>query len=154
MRLTRPGRLSQNGARTFLVRQNGRKISRQLSPNPGGGVSSATLAQSTSAALHVELIQDASHLAGLSREWFDLWSALPDVTPFQSPHWLLPWWAHYGQHPMLAFAFRSNEKLVALAPLYIYQEGPSLPRRVFLMGTGNSDYLDLIVHPKFHSACS
>jgi CelD/BcsL family acetyltransferase involved in cellulose biosynthesis len=55
---------------------------------------------------------------------------------------------------MLAFAFRSDEKLVGVAPLYVYRESLGQPRRVFLMGTGNSDYLDVMFHPDFHSACS
>jgi CelD/BcsL family acetyltransferase involved in cellulose biosynthesis len=117
-------------------------------------VSSPAFAQSTSAALHVELIQDSRRLTALRPEWFDLWSSLQQSTPFQSPDWLLPWWSHYGDGVLLAFTFRCGERLVGFAPLYIYQDASGQPRQVLFMGTGNSDYLDVIFHPEFESACS
>jgi CelD/BcsL family acetyltransferase involved in cellulose biosynthesis len=105
-------------------------------------------------ALDVALILDALQLAELRSEWLDLWSGLVDATPFESPDWLLPWWRHYGEGPMLCFAFRRKEKLVGVAPLYIYRESASRPPRLFLMGTGNSDYLDVICNPDFASECA
>jgi CelD/BcsL family acetyltransferase involved in cellulose biosynthesis len=54
---------------------------------------------------------------------------------------------------MLSFAFRHEGRLVGLAPLYIYREGTDQSSRVFLIGTGNSDYLDAVFRPDFRSAC-
>jgi CelD/BcsL family acetyltransferase involved in cellulose biosynthesis len=117
-------------------------------------LSSEAVAQtSKSAGIQIESIQDSAALTGLRGEWLEVWSELPDTTVFQSPDWLLPWWSQYGEGPMLSFAFRCEGRLVGVAPCYIYGEAVGQPRQVFLIGTGNSDYLDVIFRPEFQSDC-
>ena len=109
--------------------------------------------RSQAAAVDTQPIQDIAHFVELRSEWFDLWSGIPDSTVFQSPDWLIPWWAQYGDGAMLSFAFRCDGRLVGLAPLYIYEDTEHRTRNVLLIGTGNSDYLDIVVHPEFKSVC-
>jgi CelD/BcsL family acetyltransferase involved in cellulose biosynthesis len=102
--------------------------------------------------LQCEFIDDARRLSALSADWWRLWSSLPDATPFQSPDWILPWWNHFGEGPLFTFAFWHQRELVGLAPLYIFST--SNLRRVFLIGTGNTDYLDVIFHPEWRDRCA
>ena len=101
----------------------------------------------------VEFISDPRRLEQLEPGWRALWSAIPAATPFQSPDWILPWWRHYGEGRLLSFALWRNDQLAGLAPLYIYDKGTGPARRIFLLGTGNSDYLDAIFCPRFRRSC-
>jgi CelD/BcsL family acetyltransferase involved in cellulose biosynthesis len=89
----------------------------------------------------------------LEEDWRELWSSLPDATPFQSPDWLLPWWKHYGEGQLFSFAFWDGARLVGLALLQIFRSAVDPTRRLFLLGTGNSDYLDALFHPAWRRAC-
>jgi CelD/BcsL family acetyltransferase involved in cellulose biosynthesis len=100
-----------------------------------------------------ECISDSSRLRALADDWRLLWSNVPETTPFQSPDWLIPWWDHYGEGPLISFAFWRERRLVGFAPLYIYKGSVDSCRRVFLLGTGNSDYLDVIFHPEHRIQC-
>src|SRR3569832_272453 len=71
-------------------------------------------------------------------QWDALWRRAPGATPFQSPHWLLPWWSHFSNGGELAVLISDD----ALAPLYILRDD-SESLGMFL-GTGNSDYLDIL----------
>jgi CelD/BcsL family acetyltransferase involved in cellulose biosynthesis len=98
-----------------------------------------------------EFIEDSERLHAIRDDWLRLWASLPDGTPFQSPDWLLPWWNHFGEGPLFSFAFWQGGELVGLAPLYIFA-GEKI-RRVFLIGTGNTDYLDVIFQPDRRKLC-
>lgn len=102
--------------------------------------------------LDVAEIRSSASLEALEAEWLELWRRCPNATPFQSPHWLLPWWRHYGEGPLLAFSLRQGQRLVALAPFYIYGEAPN--RRLMWIGTGNTDRLDLLCEPGYDSAAA
>lgn len=122
--------------------------------------STATLHAGTSLSLakqdiRAEFIDSPERLHALAGQWHELWSAVPDATPFQSPDWLLAWWQHYGEaRPLFSFAFWKSTELVGLAPLYIFASALNRCRRVFLLGTGNTDYADVIFHPEFSARCS
>jgi CelD/BcsL family acetyltransferase involved in cellulose biosynthesis len=111
--------------------------------------------------LEVEFVGSSAQLTALLPEWHALWFSLPDSTPFQSPAWLLPRWQHYNDGQLCSFAFRCAGSLVGLAPLYIYaadhlahdDRQQHQVRRVFLLGTGNTDYVDLIVRPEYREHC-
>ena len=103
--------------------------------------------------LRVEFISDPRRLEQLEPDWHALWSAIPGATPFQSPDWILQWWRHYGEGRLFSFALWSNDQLAGLAPLYIYEKETDPARRIFLLGTGNSDYLDAIFRPEFRRSC-
>jgi CelD/BcsL family acetyltransferase involved in cellulose biosynthesis len=103
--------------------------------------------------LHCEFISDAQRLHELENDWRQLWLSLRDATPFQSPDWLLPWWKHYGEGQLFSFAFWDGDRLVGFAPLYIFRAAAEPRRKLFLLGTGNSDYLDVVFDPEFRVQC-
>jgi CelD/BcsL family acetyltransferase involved in cellulose biosynthesis len=97
-----------------------------------------------SESLSGERLETLADLEALRPEWQHLWHRCPIATPFQSPEWIIPWWRHYGEGELFAFALRQAGRLVAVAPVYVYSDSADPTRRVFLLGTGNSDYLDLL----------
>jgi len=80
-------------------------------------------------------------VAALEPEWWDLWAAAPEATPFQSPAWLLPWWEAFRPGRLRVVTVRMAERLVALAPLYLAED------RLLPLGISLSDYVDLLVAP-------
>lgn len=94
-----------------------------------------------SASCSVTELTSLEELNGLRPEWSRLWEQCPWATPFQSPEWLLPWWEHLGRGDLWVIAVRKAGQLIALAPLYIWKN------RVLFLGTGISDYLDILISP-------
>lgn len=101
--------------------------------------------------LQLEEISATARLEALLPEWEALWRRCLDATPFQSPHWLLPWWRHLGEGALWVFAWRDERRLRALVPLHLVT-GPDGVRRVLLLGTGVTDILDAIIEPGFEGA--
>lgn len=95
----------------------------------------------------LEEITDFRELDALRQEWSELWERCPSATPFQAPEWLLPWWKHLGRGRLWAVALRREGRLVGLAPLFVSRYIGMPLRRVGLLGTGDSDYLDLLMEP-------
>jgi CelD/BcsL family acetyltransferase involved in cellulose biosynthesis len=94
------------------------------------------------AAVEISLVKDVDALSALAPEWMELWRGAPDTTPFQSPMWLLPWWRHFGSNELHVITVRDRGRLEALAPLYIIREDDE--SLGLLLGTGISDYLDVV----------
>lgn len=94
-----------------------------------------------------EIISTTAALEALGPEWDTLWRNASDATPFQSPHWLLPWWKHFGGSEPHVVLQREGTTLQALAPLYILRDDDSDESLGLLLGTGISDYLDLLSLP-------
>jgi len=94
----------------------------------------------------IETILSTDDFAALAPGWEDLWRRDPNATPFQAPQWLLPWWRHFGSEEPFALAVRgASGRLDALAPLYVLRdEDESLG---MFIGTGMTDYLDLLAAP-------
>ncbi len=93
----------------------------------------------------LSVITDPAELEALRGEWSNLWRNDPRATPFQSPEWLLPWWKHLFQGGQLwTIVQRRDSALCSLLPLFRFGE-----RREHLafIGTGVSDYLDLLGEP-------
>jgi CelD/BcsL family acetyltransferase involved in cellulose biosynthesis len=95
---------------------------------------------------HVVEITTVDELERLRAEWIHLWSRCSDATPFQSPHWLIPWYRHLNPGALWVVALRDRERLSALAPFFI-GEGDRGERCLSLAGTGVSDYLDVLFSP-------
>jgi CelD/BcsL family acetyltransferase involved in cellulose biosynthesis/glycosyltransferase involved in cell wall biosynthesis len=93
-------------------------------------------------ALEVHQVTNRQGFEQLEPEWIDLWSRCPDATIFQRPEWLLPWCRHLAQDEISAVALRRGGRLVALAPLFSWQDRTG--RVLSLLGAGVSDYLDLL----------
>lgn len=105
----------------------------------------------TAQELEVEAVTTTEALERLGTGWEALWARCPDATPFQSPAWLLPWWRAFGEGDLLALALRHQGELVGFAPLYVYRHPERRERSVRLLGTGNTDYLDVLLAPGFEA---
>lgn len=96
----------------------------------------------SSLATEVRHVTTTAQLEALRDEWDALWRADPRATPFQSPHWLLPWWRHVGQGELRSLELRDDDgRLVGLAPLYVYTSA-SGQRQLFPVGMATTDYLE------------
>jgi CelD/BcsL family acetyltransferase involved in cellulose biosynthesis len=91
-----------------------------------------------------DIITTTEELAALAPAWDELWRRTPSATPFQSPHWLMPWFERFGSGGELAvIASRNGDgSLDTLAPLYILRDEDSDESLGMFLGTGISDYLD------------
>jgi len=95
----------------------------------------------------IAAIRDTATLVELVPAWKALWNRAPGATPFQSPHWLIPWWHAFAPGQLFTFAVWRSSRLAALAPLYL-ETGP-LGRRLLPLGISVSDYLDVLVDPEW-----
>ena len=95
--------------------------------------------------LTVAILADMQDFAALKGEWEDLYHNSPLATPFQSWAWLYSWWESYGEGYELRLVTLRNEKglLVGLIPL-ILERRRGFGRLLFI-GTGPTDYLDMLV---------
>ncbi len=92
----------------------------------------------------VDIVNTADGLERIAKSWEALWRRDANATPFQSPQWLLPWWKHFGSDTPHVIASSSGDDLDALAPLYILRDDDSGESLGMFLGTGNSDYLDVL----------
>ena len=93
----------------------------------------------------IDFLDKAEQLEGIADRWEELWRRDPNATPFQSPQWLLPWWKHFGSDtPHVIVSSRADGTLDALAPLYILRDDESGESLGLFLGTGSSDYLDIL----------
>ena len=97
--------------------------------------------------MQFEAITTTEALAKIIDDWGDLWRRDPSSTPFQSPHWLMPWWRVFGGDDLFVIAGRDNGRLDALAPLYVLRDEDSDESLGIFIGTGITDYLDVLLAP-------
>jgi CelD/BcsL family acetyltransferase involved in cellulose biosynthesis len=102
--------------------------------------------------LALEVVSGARELQAIQGEWADLAGRCPDVTVFQRPEWLIPWWDYSGSGRMCTLAFRESGRLAGLLPMFVHDWNGR--RQVTLMGNGISDRLDLTAEPEFATACA
>lgn len=88
----------------------------------------------------MEVVDTDGGLAALADEWTSLWTDSAEATPFQSPHWLLPWWRQFGTGMPRVAVERQAGVLTGVLPLYV------LPgeRKALPIGAGTTDYLDAL----------
>lgn len=93
----------------------------------------------------VEIVEDSRRFEALEQEWRDLYQDAPQATPFQSWEWLYSWWEAYGDSYRLKLVtLRDNDdRLVGIVPLMLEDRGPF--SRLLFVGTGVTDYLDVLV---------
>jgi CelD/BcsL family acetyltransferase involved in cellulose biosynthesis len=94
-----------------------------------------------------ETIRTIEALEALTPEWEALWRRSPQATPFQSPHFLLPWWHRFGiggEVSTVAVRNDADGRLDALAPLYILRDDDTGESLGLFLGTGTCDYLDAL----------
>jgi CelD/BcsL family acetyltransferase involved in cellulose biosynthesis len=95
--------------------------------------------------VHIEHIDSDDRLAALVPEWKALWQRVPEATPFQSPHWLMPWWHQFGTAMPHILAARGDGRLVGVLPLYELHEPESV--KLLPLGISVSDYFDALTDP-------
>ncbi len=103
-------------------------------------------------------VRRTAGLADLEPEWRQLASVCATATVFQTFEWNAAWWRHFGRVPgrrLRVVAFRDGDgALVGLAPLMTsFWYGTAL-RRISSLGTGTSDYLDVLAAPGWEDAVS
>lgn len=89
---------------------------------------------------YAEVITKIDRLAAIAPAWRELWSRVPNTTPFQSPDWLLPWWDIFAPGELRVIAIWHAGDLVGVAPLY--RDSQPVPR-LLPLGVSLSDYMDL-----------
>jgi len=104
---------------------------------------------------HIDTVEEITTIAGLERlrpEWWALWHESRTATPFQTPSWIIAWWQRFGWDGLWVLALRSEDRLVGLAPLCIWNRQDISERTVLLIGTGITDYLDAVFAEDFENA--
>jgi CelD/BcsL family acetyltransferase involved in cellulose biosynthesis len=93
--------------------------------------------------LDTAVIGSTAEFAALEKEWDELYQSCPAATPFQSWAWLFSWWEAYQQRGyslrLITLRRPADGLLVGILPLMI--KG----RRLLFLGTGVTDYLDILV---------
>jgi CelD/BcsL family acetyltransferase involved in cellulose biosynthesis len=103
--------------------------------------------------IEVVVTERDEDFAALEEEWEDLHSDSPFATPFQSWAWLYSWWEHYGEgYELRLVTVREGGLLVGLMPLMLERRGGF--RRLLFVGTGLTDYLDILMRGGWESSVS
>lgn len=104
--------------------------------------------------LVAKVVEDSRDFAALEEEWEDLYQNAPLATPFQSWAWLYSWWESYGECFKLQLITLRDERglMVGIIPLML-EHRRRLGRLLFI-GTGPSDYLDILVRRGWEEAVS
>jgi CelD/BcsL family acetyltransferase involved in cellulose biosynthesis len=101
----------------------------------------------------VEVLGDTQDFVALEADWDDLHRNAPLATPFQSWAWLFSWWESYGgPYELRLITIRDGGLLVGLLPLMLHRLAP-LARLLFI-GTGPTDYQDVLIREGWESAVS
>lgn len=98
--------------------------------------------------IRVHELTTAGDLDDARDEWAALWGRCATATPFQSPDWIIPWWHHLGRGRLCALALRQQGRLVGVAPFFIHRPYGLPVRRLAFLGTGVTDYMDLLLEPQ------
>ncbi|MDG5815355.1 GNAT family N-acetyltransferase [Chitinispirillales bacterium ANBcel5] len=94
--------------------------------------------------MRLEEINSVKKLKSIIAQWNDLIYESKTATPFQSPEWILNWWYQFGNdHLRVITVYNSENKLIALAPLFLYEVHGE--KTLSFIGSGISDYLDIII---------
>jgi CelD/BcsL family acetyltransferase involved in cellulose biosynthesis len=91
---------------------------------------------------------DESGLEKISPAWTELCKRCSLTTPFQFPHWIIPWWNNLGGGSLKTVVFTDGYALAGVAPFFIFKN-ESGKRILCFIGTGITDYLDIIVLPGY-----
>jgi len=97
----------------------------------------------------VDVVTETRGFESLRAEWTALVDRCPQATVFQSFEWLYAWWGELGSRGLgrslhLVTVRDDDGTLVGLAPM---MKSRSLISRVSFLGTGVSDYHDVIAEP-------
>lgn len=93
--------------------------------------------------MSAERVDDPDRLAEIADDWRALYGRCPAASPFQSPDWLLPWWAAFRPGRLAVTTIRRGGRLVAIAPCHLDEASA----RLLPLGTAVSDDTDVLVDP-------
>jgi CelD/BcsL family acetyltransferase involved in cellulose biosynthesis len=96
----------------------------------------------------VEIVEvaDPNAIAAMRDDWNDLVDRSVNATIYQSWEWNDAWWKWFGRGKKLCLLLvREHGVLVGIAPFYVSRHLKLPLRRMAFLGTGPSDYLDIIV---------
>jgi CelD/BcsL family acetyltransferase involved in cellulose biosynthesis len=107
--------------------------------------------------LVAEAVTNRDGLARLGDEWRQLAQQSATATVFQTFEWNTVWWRRRGRgfgRRLCVLTFREGVggRLVGLAPMMTSFWYATPLRRLSFLGTGDSDYLDLLTAPGFEDA--
>jgi CelD/BcsL family acetyltransferase involved in cellulose biosynthesis len=101
--------------------------------------------------LKASVVRSAAEFSALRPVWNDLVHSA-QVSMYQTFEWQRTWWEHFGENDPFAslhiLVVRDGEVPVGLAPFFVRKvriPGVASARRLSFIGTGLSDYLDLII---------
>lgn len=97
--------------------------------------------------MDVREIRDTAAWDRYAVQWSRIAEASPRATVFQTWEWTRAWWDHFGRNRRLwVLVFEDGGQPAGFAALFL--PPPAAPLRVGrLLGTGGSDYLDLLALP-------
>ena len=100
--------------------------------------------------LEIEEVRSTDALATLKPEWQDLVQRASTASIYQTWEWNEAWWRAFGSRKRLRLTIlRTSGRIVGIAPLYLSFHLNTPLRRLAFLGTGVSDYLDLILDDDF-----
>ena len=97
--------------------------------------------------MHIERIDTDKEMEALVPDWIALWQRVPGATPFQLPHWLVPWWRQFGTGMPRIVTARAEERLIGVLPLYELHEPGCI--KLLPIGISVSDYIDALADPAY-----
>jgi CelD/BcsL family acetyltransferase involved in cellulose biosynthesis len=104
--------------------------------------------------LRITVLERDHDFAALKEEWEELYRSSPLATPFQSWAWLYSWWEYYGEYYELRLiVLRNGDLLVGIIPLMLERRWLFFGRLLFI-GSGVSDYLDVLVRGTWEQQAS
>lgn len=95
----------------------------------------------------VEVLTSTAGLGEFESEWSLFAREDLSATPFQTPDWLLRWWAHFGSGELRVMIFRDRERVVGVLPLFLHEWRAR--SQLTLIGSGITDYLDPLFAPDY-----
>ena len=99
----------------------------------------------TKGSLEVDVLKSDREFAALEEEWEELLQQAPLATPFQSWAWLYSWWEYFGKDYELELVVVRDRGglLVGILPFMLDRRWRFA--RLLFIGTGLTDYLDILV---------
>jgi CelD/BcsL family acetyltransferase involved in cellulose biosynthesis len=106
----------------------------------------APMLTATRTQLRVQPVEGKDALDRLRSEWYRLEEEGAAETFFQTWDWNFLWWKHFcGSKKLHLTTLCADDRVVAISPNYL--DGTILPVMRWI-GSGSSDYLGMVVHPK------
>lgn len=89
----------------------------------------------------VAILDTPAAMEALAPAWHALWQRV-GTTPFQSPHWLLPWWRAFGTGAPRVATWWDGDGLRGVLPAYVLRDAEGA--KLLPVGAGTTDYLDVL----------